>query len=363
MILNDYKIDYPPFTLPNREPVRITADQDGEKLTSLNVFYGYTHKGIEKILTATPYKDVYFYMEHLNNFDRASVLYNYLHLYETAAGITVAEETEILRLVILETARIRCHLKSLNEIGRLLDIGEMIKITAAMLKETYGIMDTGDEPAMTVGDINAKFKDDDFAPHLTSFLKTVFRKAIKGLGNIFKNNSLLKKRLEGMGILSAEDARNYGITGVNLRACGVKYDTRTQNPYGAYSLLPPFVPTGEGGDAYTRYRLRLEEIFASYLLINSAAEKIKPATTKTVPASDGNAIPPPGFYDAVTETPYGEMRIYLRSSDKHTPERIRISSPSLNALTAFKKAAAAHFVSDIPIILNSFNIAFSEIDK
>ena len=259
-------------------------------------------------------------------------------------------------------SRIRCHLKSLNEIGRLLDIGEMIKITDAMLKKTYEILDTGDAPALSVGDINAKFKDADFTSHLTSFLKSVFRKAIKNLGNIFKNNSLLRKRLEGMGILSAEDAGKYGISGVNLRACGIKYDTRTQNPYGAYAELPPFVPTGEGGDAYTRYRLRLEEIFASYLLINSAVEKIKPATVKTVSAT-GSDILPPGLYESVTETPYGELRVYLRASDKHTPEKIKISAPSLNALEAFKKAAAAHFVSDIPIILNSFNIAFSEIDK
>ena len=365
MILNDYKIDYLPFTLPNQEPIRITADQDEEKLTSINFFYGYTHKGIEKILTTTPYNDIYFYMERLNNFDRASILYNYILLYETAATIQVDETIDILRLIVLEMSRIRCHLKSLNEIARLLDIQEMIKITSTMLKETYGIMDTGDTPIITVGDINAKFKDDGFPQYLTSFLKTVFRKAIKSLGNIFKNNALLKKRLEGMGVLTADDARNYGISGINLRACGVKYDTRVQNPYGAYSVISPFIPTGTDGDAYTRYRLRLEEIFTSYLLINNAANKIKQSSVKTILSAETNniAIPPPGLYETATETPFGELRIHMRTSDKYTPDRIKITSPSLNALIAFKKAAAAHFVSDIPVILNSFNIAFSEIDK
>ncbi|OPZ77486.1 MAG: NADH-quinone oxidoreductase subunit D [Alphaproteobacteria bacterium ADurb.Bin438] len=373
MIINDYKIDYPPYFFPNQEPLRILIDQSGEKIVSVDYIYGFTHKALQKHMEKSSYLANIFYFKSIDNNNEISNTHAYLTLLEDALNIDVPYKTKFLRVIILELARIKNHLKSLNEIASLLDVKEIRNTSYLMINKINSLIDCNDEDTMSIAFIHRRFKDN-FVPYLNSFLKDELNDAINHILKIFNKNALFQKRLRGLGVISKQDAIAFGISGVNLRASGISYDTRKNNPYEVYDKLNFELKTLNDGDCFSRYKLRLQEIFQSVDIINDALNKMPlgdyiykdEKIVKIVDCEEkftDEVIVKKGFYKKSTETPKGEFTINLCANDTNKPCNIKITAPSSNALFCFDKLCLNHFISDIPIILNSLDLSFGEIDK
>jgi NADH-quinone oxidoreductase subunit D len=162
-------------------------------------------------------------------------------------------------------------------------------------------------------------------------------------------------------VLTAEEAIDLGLTGPPLRASGVKWDIRKAFPNAAYDQFEFEIPTGENGDTYDRYLVRLEEMRQSRRIVMQAVESIPEGP---VMARVGKVIkPPPGEVYHTIEAPKGELGYYIVSDGSIQPYRLRIRPPSYVNLQAFDKMARGHLVADVVAIIGTLDIVLGEVDR
>jgi NADH-quinone oxidoreductase subunit D len=179
---------------------------------------------------------------------------------------------------------------------------------------------------------------------------------------LLTNNRIWRQRTEGIGVIDGPTALAWGLTGPPLRGSGVDYDVRRRQPYEAYGELDFDVPLGERGDTYDRYLIRLEEMRQSRRIIHQAFERMPdgPICTKVPkrlkPAKDAEAY-------FVTESPRGEMSVYLISDGTDKPYRIRFRSPCFCNLHALPKLARGHMVADVVALIGTIDIVLGCVDR
>jgi NADH-quinone oxidoreductase subunit D len=188
-----------------------------------------------------------------------------------------------------------------------------------------------------------------------------FDKRVDDYEALLTSNRIWLARTKGIGVLSAKDAIDYGATGPVLRGSGVKWDIRKAMPYAAYSDYEFEIPTGENGDTFDRYMVRLEEMRQSRRICLQAVEKI-PAGP--IMARIGKVLkPPPGEVYHSIEAPKGELGYYIVSDGTTQPYRVRIRPPSLINLEAFDKMVRGHLVADVVAIIGTLDIVLGEVDR
>jgi NADH-quinone oxidoreductase subunit D len=193
-------------------------------------------------------------------------------------------------------------------------------------------------------------------------------------------------RTQGVGVISKEDAIDYGMTGPNLRGSGVEHDLRKTQPYLIYDQLEFEVPVGTAGDCYDRYKVRIEEMRQSARILHQCLDKLPGGP---VNVSDGKIVMPPKqgvltrmeelihHFINVTqginappgevyfghENPKGELGFYIVSKGGGTPHRLKIRAPSFVNLSILPRLLPGHMVSDIVAILGSFDFVMGECDR
>lgn len=204
--------------------------------------------------------------------------------------------------------------------------------------------------------------------------------------DLLTNNRLWIQRTEDIGIVSSEDALNYGFSGVMLRGSGIKWDLRKTQPYDAYHLVEFDVPIGTKGDCYDRYLCRVEEMRQSLRIIDQClnqmpAGEVKVDDAKLTPPSrlemktsmealihhfklftQGYQVPPGSTYTAI-EAPKGEFGVYLVSDGSSRPYRCKIKAPGFAHLAAIDKIGRNHMLADIVAIIGTLDVVFGEIDR
>jgi NADH-quinone oxidoreductase subunit D len=203
---------------------------------------------------------------------------------------------------------------------------------------------------------------------------------------ILTRNAIWVGRTVGLGVMSAEDAVNYGLSGPLLRASGVAYDVRKDFPYLDYETYDFDVPVGEHGDVYDRFLVRMEEMRQSVRILEQAAKRLPdgpvdsadhrvvlPRKSKTM--SDMESMihhfkqvmegprPPIGECYVAVESPKGEKGYYMVSDGSAKPVRWRIRPPSFVNLSAIPKMVEGHLLSDVIAINASIDIVMGEIDR
>jgi NADH:ubiquinone oxidoreductase subunit D len=185
---------------------------------------------------------------------------------------------------------------------------------------------------------------------------------IDDIDRLLTKNEIFFTRCRDIGVISKEDAIDYGLSGPMLRACGLPFDLRRAEPYSIYDRFDFDIPSGTHGDVYDRYLVRMEEMRQSVRIVEQAIEQMPDGPIMPEKAPRRLRLPPGEVYTR-TENPRGEYGIYLVSKGGEKPYRLKIRSSCLSNLTALKQMVVGHYVADAVVILGSVDIVLGEVDR
>lgn len=343
---------------------RVVVTLDGEKVTKAVPYVGYLHRGFEKLGEMRRYTQ---YLPYPDRWDYVAAMTNeaaYVGAVEVLLGVKPPRRADYLRVIAMELNRLASHLLWYGTF--LMDVGalspflysfrdrEMIlellnELTGARM--TYNYFRFGGVAA----DTPPNWLDEvaDFVPY--------FRDRMVEHEKIIVDNPIFQARVEGVGLLSREDALNCGVSGPMLRASGVQWDLRKDRPYSVYPEFNFNIPVRYNGDILDRFHIRIREMHESISIIEQAVKAIPGGPIQT---PVGKVIkPPPGEAYFAVESPRGELGVYLKSNGTDRAERLHIRAPSFVNLTAFPAMVKGHLVADVIAVLGSTDILLGEVDR
>jgi NADH-quinone oxidoreductase subunit D len=178
---------------------------------------------------------------------------------------------------------------------------------------------------------------------------------------LLTNNRIWVGRLKGVGILSGDECKEYGVTGPVLRAAGVKWDIRKALPYSGYDQYDFEVPVGQNGDTYDRYVVRMQEMRQSVRIMRQAVDKIP---TGPIMGKVPKVIKPPvGEVYVSIEAPKGELGYFVASDNSTQPYRLRVRPPSFVNLQALDRMVRGGLVADVVAVIGTLDIVLGEVDR
>jgi NADH-quinone oxidoreductase subunit D len=339
--------------------LRVKLTLDGEKVTGSECIIGYLHRGVEKIGENRPYTQFAPYVDRTDYVAAVSNGLGYCEAVEKLLGAEVPPRARWVRTILTELQRIASHLLWLGT--HALDIGAITPLfyTFREREEILKIFEKYCGARLTthafrIGGLLYETYDG-FEEEVKRFCQDVDRK-IAEYEELLTENRIWVQRTRNIGVLTAEEAIDLGLT-----ASGVKWDIRKAFPNAAYDQFEFEIPTGENGDTYDRYLVRLEEMRQSRRIVMQAVESIPEGP---VMARVGKVIkPPPGEVYHTIEAPKGELGYYIVSDGSIQPYRLRIRPPSYVNLQAFDKMARGHLVADVVAIIGTLDIVLGEVDR
>jgi NADH dehydrogenase I D subunit len=369
--------------------LRLVLDLQGETVVGVDPRIGYLHRGIEKWMESRTYHQIIPMTDRLDYISCMNNNLGYVVAVEKLAGITVPERAQFLRTLTAELSRLSAHLIWLGSSA--VDLGAMT-VTLYALREREMILDlfemaTGARMTVSYARIGGVRNDvpRDFLEKCREFTE-IFPKRLEDYDTLIRENRIWLKRTVGIGVMSAEEAINYGLTGASLRGSGVNYDLRKVEPYAAYDKVEFDVPLGTKGDVYDRYVVRLNEMRQSNRIIKQCLDMLQPGPVMTddpryaVPEKKNvmqsmeslahqfvlmsKWVPmPAGEVYVATEAPKGELGFYIVSDGSGRPYRIKIRAPSYVNLSAIPKMATGHMMADIVACIGTIDIVLGECDR
>ncbi|MBI1893484.1 MAG: NADH-quinone oxidoreductase subunit D, partial [Candidatus Rokubacteria bacterium] len=279
--------------------IRILVELDGETVVSADVEIGYLHRAFEKHCETGTYTQAIPYTDRLNYVSPLINNFGYVSCVEKLLGIQITERCQYIRVIMSEISRITDHLTCIGastmELGAFTVFLYMIKareflwelieaVTGARLTISYS----------RIGGVKADLPAD-FAERCRSALKET-RTVLEESHALLTQNRIFMDRMKGVGSISPDEAVGYAITGPLLRACGVPYDVRKAQPYYVYDRMEFEVPTGENGDNYDRFLVRMAEMEQSMRIVEQALEEI-PGGPINVDFEGRPLIEPPEYVD------------------------------------------------------------------
>jgi NADH-quinone oxidoreductase subunit D len=369
--------------------LRLVVELEGEAVKRVIPHIGYLHSGFEKL------GEYRFYNQIIPLTDRTDYLspmannIAFALAVEALMDIRITERCRLLRVIACEMSRIISHLVWTGTTG--IDLGAYTPFlwTFEQRERVYNLQEswTGARLTTSVARVGGMMADipEGWENGLREFTRS-FPKTLREVDTMFTRNAIWCGRTQDVGVISAEDAINYSLSGPMLRASGVAYDVRKDRPYLGYDEFDFDVPIGAHGDVYDRYRVRLEEMFQSVRIIDQALDRLRPGPVdvddprvtlppKSRAMSDMEAMifhfkqvmegikPPAGEVYLGVENPKGELGTYLVSDGTAKPVRWRIRPPSFLNLAALPKLCEGALLSDVIAINASIDIVMGEIDR
>ncbi|NWF93625.1 MAG: NADH dehydrogenase (quinone) subunit D [Syntrophaceae bacterium] len=369
--------------------LRLVLELDGEVIVKATPHIGHLHRGVEKLAESRTYHQVIPLTDRLDYTNAMGNNLAYVLAVEKLLGIEVPKRAQYLRVMMAELQRIAAHLIWLGT--HALDIGAMTLLfyNFREREEVLGIFEAvaGGRLTPTYLRIGGVSKDlpDGIEERIKTFVRA-FPDHVKEYETLLTQNVIWLKRTKGVGIISKEDAINWGVTGPTLRGSGVRYDVRKAFPYSGYDEFDFEIPLGSVGDVYDRYIVRLREMEWSNSIVEQALERLpkgpiladdprvtlpaKDAVTQDIAAlirqfkivSEGFS-PPPGEVYASVEAAKGELGFYIVSDGSNHPFRVRIRPPSFLNLSALPKMIEGSLIADVIAAIGSIDIVLGEIDR
>ena len=369
--------------------LHLLLDMKGEKIVSAYPDIGYLHRGTEKIAENLLYHQFVPYTDRLDYMAGMSNNLAYVMAVEKLLDIEVTERAKYIRVVAAELSRIAGHLLCVGAWG--LDLGAMTVLLYAF-REREMVLDLFEmicgarmtHNYLRVGgvryDLQPAFKE-----KCLEFVDLLPQR-LKDYEQLLTENRIWLKRNKGVGVISAEDAINLGLSGPILRSSGVKWDIRKDEPYLVYDRFAFDIPTGENGDCFDRYIVRMEEMRQAAKIIKQALSQIpdgKPCVDmpevvlpprKDIETnmealinhfkliSHGFKVPKGEAYASI-ESPKGELGFYIVSDGSERPFRVKIRAPSFVNLQAISPMCKDRYLADVIAVVSSLDPVFGEVDK
>lgn len=369
--------------------LRLVLEMDGEIITQARPDIGYLHRGDEKIAENMHYNQFVPYTDRLDYLAPLANNVAYAMAVEKLMGWTLPPRGQAIRVICCELARISSHLLGLGAFA--MDTGAMTVFlyTFTEREKIYNLCEQISGARFTTSYTRVGGMTRDlpaaFFPMVRKFLAE-FPPALDEVDNLLSRNRIFVDRTRDVGTISKEDAIAYGLTGPNLRGCGVDHDLRKKQPYLGYEQYDFDVPVGSVGDCYDRYLVRLEEMRQSVRILTQALDRLPdgpitvtdpknypPAKTTVLTKmeelihhflihTEGVDAPPGEIYFGA-ENPKGELGFYINSRGGGTPHRLKIRAPSFVNLSILPKLLPGHMLSDVVAILGSLDFVMGECDR
>ena len=344
--------------------LRLLVRLEGEIVHNIQPHVGYIHSGIEKMCESLSYPQVI----HLT--DRMDYLSAHISneavalCVENALQVEVPERVKYIRTIMDELTRLASHQLWWCVMG--MDLGALTTFFYG-LRDREMILDIFEETCgarMTVNynvpgglmfDIHPNFQK-----RVKEFIK-YFRKKLPEYDELLSGNVIFRERTNDIGYLSLEDAIAWGVTGPSGRGSGFSCDVRKHNPYSAYPLVQFEEKLATKGDTFTRYRLRIEEMYESLHIIEQLIDNI-PEGDYAVKMKGVIKLPEGEFYQRV-ESARGEFGVFIVSDGKKNPYRMKFRSPGFSNLFALNKMAAGHKIADLVAIMSTLDLIIPDIER
>ena len=369
--------------------LRLVLDLQGETVVGCDPRPGYLHRGIEKWMENRTYHQIIPMTDRLEYISCMNNNLGYVVAVEKLAGITVPERAQFIRTITAELGRLSAHLIWLG--SSVIDLGAATVIFYASRERELVLdlleMASGARQTVSYARIGGVRNDvpRDFIDKCREFTE-LFPKRLEEYDTLIRENRIFLDRTVGIGVMTAEEAVNYGLTGATLRGSGVNYDLRKVEPYAAYDKVEFDVPLGKNGDVYDRYLVRINEMRQSNRIIKQCLDMMQPGPVVT--DDPRYAIPektnvmqsmqslahqfvlmskwvpmPKGEVYVATEGAKGELGFYIVSDGSGRPYRIKIRAPSYVNLSAIPKMVTGHMVSDVVACIGTIDIVLGECDR
>ncbi|MBI5826243.1 MAG: NADH dehydrogenase (quinone) subunit D [Deltaproteobacteria bacterium] len=369
--------------------LHLVLDLQGEKIVRAEPDIGYLHRGTEKIAENLLYHQFVPYTDRLDYMCAMSNNLAYVQAVEKLLGIEITERAKHIRVIAAELSRIAGHLMAIGAWA--LDLGAM-SILLYAVREREIVLDIFEMLCgarmtlsyLRVGGVRYDFTDG--CKEACEKMLEILPGRISEYERILLGNRVWVDRNRGVGVISAEEAINLGLSGPALRASGVKWDIRKDEPYLIYDRFDFDVPVGTNGDCFDRYVIRIEEIKQSMRIIRQALRDLpegpfnvdmpelvpppKPDVYNNMEnlihhfkyVSHGFKVPKGEVYSSI-EAPKGELGVYIVSDGSEKPYRLKLRVPSFHNLQTVRHMSKGMYLADVVAIISSLDPVFGECDK
>lgn len=360
----DFVVNIGPQHPATHGVLRFRTCVDGETIKKIDVYCGYIHRGIEKLCESLTYPQTLHFMDRMDYFSAHNYHHALCMLYEKAAGIEISRRAQVIRVMMDELSRIASHCLFIGTYCMDLGATTMLFYTLRVREQILDIMEKTCGARMTfnydcIGGVMQDLAPD-FAEDVKALLK-VLPANIKEYNDIFTGNVIAKNRLEGVGVLTREDAISYGITGPSGRASGWACDMRKLHPYSIYPELDFEEITMTEGDSMARFKCRLREIEESAKILEQLVDNI-PDGEYCVKVPKMLKLPV-GRWFQLTEGCRGAFGIYLESDGSTKPYRLKLATPCLPQACVVDHITRGQKIADLITIGGSLDYIVPDIDR
>jgi len=371
--------------------LRLILELDGEQVKKAIPDIGYLHRGMEKMAENMIYNEFLPTTDRMDYIAATSNNYGYALAVEKLIGLEVPRRAKVIRTMLLELNRIISHLFWLAT--HALDVGAMT-VFLYCFREREFAMDLMEDycgarlthSSIRIGGVPLDLPNG-WLDKLGVYLSQM-HKNIADYEGLLDQNRIWKMRLEDVGVISKEDAINWGCSGIVLRGSGVQWDIRKEEPYELYDELEFDVPYSDRCDSYGRYKLYMEEMRQSVRILRQLVDmysdtepQIMAHAPQYISAPKEQIMtqnyslmqhfvlvtqgmrPPKGEVYAATESPKGELGFYINSEGDPYPYRLKVRAPSFWHTSILQELLVGHYIADVTAIIGNLNIVFGEIDR
>ncbi|MGQ0572476.1 MAG: NADH-quinone oxidoreductase subunit D [Armatimonadota bacterium] len=369
--------------------LRLVLDLEGEVIVGTTPVIGYLHTGFEKEMeTRTYHQNIVFpaRIEYLATFIEETA---YVLAVEKLLDVTPPPRAQTARVILSELSRIASHLVWLGTSALDLNVTSAFIYCFQDREAILDILEMVSGQRMMHGYVRIGGLQWDLPEGFEARVRGLMERLpgrVDEYEALLTDNLIWRKRTEGIAVLTPQDALQYGCTGPILRGSGVNYDVRRAFPYGGYEQYEFDVPLGKNGDAFDRYRIRMEEMRQSRRIILQALDRLpggawivddrkialppRPELVRSMEAvihqfkltSEG-LHPPAGEVAAAVESPRGEKGYYVVSDGSNRPARVRVRSASFNNLQALPVLVYRGFIADVVVAVASIDIVLGDVDR
>lgn len=351
-------------------PFRLNLRLKGETVVDADIELGYIHKGIEKILENRTY------LQGITIVDRICYLVAlvneecFVGCVEKLLDIEPPERSKYIRVILEELTRIQSHLLGIGEFAEFIGFVSMFMYAIRERENVLGLIDMVTGARVTHSYLKFGGVRDDLPDGFKEKTLSVLNGLIKEIDNfeqMFHTDRIYRERTVGVGVLTADAAKSLGVSGPVLRATGVPFDIRKNEPYLVYKDLDFKVCTEIEGDCFARVQVRLNEIRESIYILEQCLDQIPEGPLFPENILYGRRTPvmrvPAGEVFYRVEDPRGEMGMYMVSDGSDRPYRVKIRGPYYPTLQALPPLIIGTTVADVAAISGSMDGCTSEADR